>query len=290
MILNRTDLAVEAYELCGKSDIVIDEREENGIRITSLCIDTEEKAKQIGKPCGSYITISAPELLYDTGVYTAACEYIAKAIRRLANTDVKILVTGLGNRAITPDALGPEVVSRVFVTNHIKQQLEYDFVEKLGNVSAIAPGVLGTTGMESARIIRGIVKEQKPDLVIAVDAYAARTLERISTTVQISDSGIIPGGGVGNRRAAINREALGVPVVAIGVPTVVDAVTVAADITGSNDAESLRRRLGNEAQKLVVTPKDIDLVIDRCSKTVANGINLAAHHNLTMEEIESYIG
>ena len=288
--LNRTDLAVEAIELHAGSGVSVGEEEIGGVKITHLSIDTDEAAEHIGKPRGKYVTIGAPQLLYDTEVYSAACSQIAKAVSEMADTNAKILVAGLGNRDITPDALGPEVVSRVFVTNHIKEQLQYDFVEKLGRVSAIAPGVLGTTGMESSQIIRGVVNEQKPDLVIAVDAYAAKSLSRISTTIQISDSGIIPGGGVGNRRAALNKETLGVPVIAIGVPTVVDAVTVAADITGADDEDTLREKLGSDAPRLVVTPKDIDLVIDRCAKTVANGINLAAHPQLSIEEIESYIG
>lgn len=270
-MLNRTDLAVESHLQFGGEGVTVNRRSFDGGEICEVTVETEEAADRLSKPCGRYITITAKELLHDTGVYQTVCSLIAESIKNLTDTDVDILVAGLGNRAITPDALGPEVVSRVFVTNHIKEQLKYDFVEKLGRVSAIAPGVLGTTGMETAEILRGVVNEKKPDLVIAIDAFAASDVSNISTTVQVSDTGLIPGGGVGNRRNAINRETLGVPVIAIGVPTVVDAAF---------DSEN----------KLVVTPKNIDLVIDRTSKTIANGINLAAHPALTIDEIESYVG
>lgn len=287
--LNRTDLAIECHEMHGGDGVELKKRTIDGVEVNELCIKTPAAGERLAKPCGRYITLSAPLLLYDTSVYLRMCSLIAENILRLAERGGSVLVAGLGNRDITPDSLGPEVVSRVFVTNHIKAQLNYDFVNKLGKLSALAPGVLGTTGIETASIIRGVVREQKPDYVIAVDAYAAKTLSRISTTVQISDTGLTPGGGVGNRRCGINEETLGVPVIAVGVPTVVDALTMAADITG-DDGDKIRKRMGNSAEELVVTPKDIDLVIDKAAKTVANGINLAAHPNLTIEEIESYVG
>lgn len=292
MSLNRTDLALEAHELDNKnmSGVKFNEGGDDKLGICELVIETEEAAKRLQKPCGRYITVSAPDLLYDTQLYQRTFETVAECIKELAKTDGNVLVAGLGNRDITPDSLGPEVVSRVFVTNHIKQQLNYDFCDKLGNVSAIAPGVLGTTGMESVQIIRGVVNEQKPDLVIAVDAYAARDVERMSTTIQISDAGLVPGGGVGNRRSAIDKKALGVPVIAIGVPTVVDAVTVVSASLGIEDEDELRKKIGKTMPDMVVTPKEIDLIIDRAAKTVANAINLAVHNQLTIEEIESYIG
>ncbi len=275
-MLNRTDLAIEAHKSAAGEGVSVKTTNYDGAELTEVIIETDEAAKRLGKPKGRYITIKAEELLHDTDVYQKVCELLADSIKSLAETKSDILVAGLGNRSITPDALGPEVVSRVFVTNHIKQQLNYDFVEKLGRVSAIAPGVLGTTGMETSEILRGVINEKKPDLVIAVDAFAASDAENISTTVQVSDTGLTPGGGVGNRRNAINEEMLGVPVIAIGVPTVVDAEVLSGGKW--------------EGKSLVVTPKDIDLVIDRAAKTIANGINLAAHPELRMDEIESYIG
>ncbi|MBS7298235.1 MAG: GPR endopeptidase [Eubacteriales bacterium] len=276
MVLNRTDLAIESHMQAVGEGVTVNEKDYHGITITEVIVETDIAAKRISKPKGRYVAIKATELLHDTEVYLDVCSLLAKTITELSDRHNDILVAGLGNRDITPDALGPEVVSRVFVTNHIKEQLKYDFVEKLGRVSAIAPGVLGTTGMETSEIIRGVANEKKPDLIIAVDAFAASDANNISTTIQVSDSGLIPGGGVGNRRNAINEETLGVPVIAIGVPTVVDA-----------DILSGGRWKG---ESLVVTPKDIDIVIDRAAKTIANGINMAAHPELTIEEIESYVG
>lgn len=275
-MLNRTDLAIESHKSAVGDGVTVKNREKDGIEITEVIVETDDAEKRLSKPKGRYITIKAKELMYDTSVYQTVCEAVAESISELAKNKSDVLVAGLGNRAITPDALGPEVVSRVFVTNHIKEQLKYDFVEKLGRVSAIAPGVLGTTGMETSEILRGVISEKKPDLVIAVDAFAASDMENISVTVQVSDTGLIPGGGVANRRNAINEESLGVPVIAIGVPTVVDANIL-------TNGEYSRG-------ELVVTPKDIDIVIDRTAKVIANGINLAIHENLTIDEIESYVG
>ncbi|MEE0945118.1 MAG: GPR endopeptidase [Clostridia bacterium] len=275
-MLNRTDLALEAHESSWGEGVKLTRKNHNGTEIVEVLVETEEAAKRLQKPRGRYITIKARELLYDTDVYQTVCKVLSESIQKLTDTRKDILVAGLGNRAITPDALGPEVVSRVFVTNHIKEQLQYDFVEKLGRVSAIAPGVLGTTGMETSEILKGIVNEKKPELVIVVDAFAASDANNISTTIQVSDTGLTPGGGVGNRRSAINEDMLGVPVIAIGVPTVVDADILSGGKWGGKN--------------LVVTPKEIDLVIDRAAKTIANGINMAAHPDLTIEEIESYVG
>lgn len=283
--LNRTDLAVESHESYNGKGVEIDKEKKDGIDVTKLTVKTDEAAKGLKKPKGKYVTLYSSELLYNTDVYTKMCKLIADTINELTDKKGSLLVAGLGNRNITPDSLGPEVVARVFVTNHIKRQLQYDFVKKLGSVSAVAPGVLGTTGMETASILHAIVREEKPDFLIVVDAYAAKNLSRIATTIQISDAGTVPGGGVANRQNVINSETMGVPVIAIGVPTVVDAATVAADVAG---AERLKMHSGFES--LVVTPKNIDLVIDRSAKTVANGINLCMHPNLSIEEIESYIG
>lgn len=273
---NRTDLALESHYASVGEGVTVKESDRNGIKITEIIIETDSAEKRLSKPRGRYITLRAEGLMYDTEVYQSVCKCLAESITTLAKSAEDVLIAGLGNRAITPDALGPEVVSRVFVTNHIKEQLQYDFVEKLGRVSAIAPGVLGTTGMETAEILKGVVSGKKPDLVIAVDAYAASDTENISVTVQVSDTGLIPGGGVSNRRNAINEETLGVPVIAIGVPTVVDASILSEGTYNRGE--------------LVLTPKDIDLVIDRAAKVIANGINLAVHKNLTIDEIESYVG
>ncbi len=310
----RTDLAIEAHEMCSQKKaeenhnegIDVTEYNDGGVFVTVICVKNEKGAKLLGKPIGKYITIEAPELKFSSEVYEKACEEIAKQIRLLSSIteSTKTLVVGLGNKQITPDALGPSVVNKLMVTNHIKTHLSDFLDDSLSSVCAIVPGVLGTTGIETSDIIRGVVDKIKPELVIAVDALASRSVNRISTTVQICDTGISPGSGVENKREGINKESIGVKVIAIGVPTVVDAATIASDsidIARSNgdlgdcflDEEKtslIHKALTKNAANMMVTPKDIDLVIERAAKTVAGGINLALHQDLTLKDIESYIG
>ena len=223
---------------------------------------------------GNYITIEAPNLKYSSEDYENVCKIIADEIDKMAhiNEDSLTLVAGLGNRDITPDALGTQVVSKLLVTHHMKSM----FGNNMGNVCAITPGVLGTTGLETVKIVKNIAKPLNPDLIIAVDALAAADIRRVSTTIQITDTGIQPGSGVGNNREGLNKETLGTEVIAIGVPTVIDAATISKD------------EIPQELAPLMVTTKDIDVVIERMAKTVANGINLALHKGFTLQEIESY--
>lgn len=310
----RTDLALEAQEIfvqCSeekaeKIDGVDSDVEKIGsITKTKIRIINENGERALGKPKGTYITIEAPEIKYDTEVYEKVCMLLADEIREMAKPDknTKTLVAGLGNRNITPDALGPEVISHLMVTNHMKEKMADFLSDDITSVSAISPGVLGTTGIETSKIIKGIISEIKPDLVIAVDALASRSIDRISTTVQVSDCGINPGSGVNNKREGLNEETLGVKVISIGVPTVVDAATIASDcidmverktqtakINDELRSEMIRNTISQNIGVLMVTPKDIDSVIDKTAKTIANGINLALHKNLTFEEIESFVG
>lgn len=309
----RTDLALEAKEMYSQNakekdeingvDVKITKNE--SIITTKIKITNENGIRALGKPIGTYITIEAPDIKYSVDIYEKACRLLADEIRNLAKieTKTKTLVVGLGNKRITPDALGPDVISKLMVTNHMKEHMKDFFNDDITSVCAIAPGVLGTTGMETAQIIKGVIDQIKPDLVIAVDALASRSLDRISTTFQICDTGINPGAGVENSRARLDEKTLGVKVIAIGVPTVVDAVTIASDsidMAVDNLKEDFfgdekKNRLIKEALSknigtLMVTPKDIDSVIEKTSKTVANGINLALHRNLTFEDIESFVG
>lgn len=305
----RTDLAVEAHEMVKEAEenhldgIDVEEKEESGVRVTAINITNKKGEKILGKPMGRYITVEAPKLKFSNEVYEKACLKVAEQLRRICNIDedAKTLVVGLGNKLITPDALGPEVISKLMVTNHIKTHLDI-LDESYSSVCAIVPGVLGTTGIETTDIIKGVVDKIKPKLVIAVDALASRSIDRISTTIQISDTGINPGSGVENKREGINEESIGVKVIAIGVPTVVDAATIASDsidiaisendelISGADKRALIEKALTKNAGNMMVTPKDIDLVIERAAKTVANGINLALHKNLSFEDIESYVG
>ncbi|MBQ3426994.1 MAG: GPR endopeptidase [Clostridia bacterium] len=277
----RTDLAVEAHELM-RGDakeiegVAVERTEHDGIRKIVVEITSEAGAEKLGKRTGRYVTIEAPDIRYELDDYERVCKMIADEIRRMCKS-TRVLVAGLGNRDITPDALGAEAVSQLIVTSHIKNKLPDVLDDNYGIVSAIAPGVMGTTGIETSEIIRGVAEKVRPEAIIAIDALAGADIDRICSVVQISDAGISPGSGVGNNRAGINRESFGVPVIAIGVPTVIAAEL----LTG--------KELPTEFEPLMVTTKDIDLVIKRMSKTVANGINMAMHRNLTFKDIERIV-
>ncbi len=284
--MKRTDIALESLTIsCGEkalaeaiNGVLIDTEKDGNITLTRLSVRNEDGAKEVGKPIGEYVTLDVPDIKYDTESYEAACKKIADEIKRMYsfNSDTVVLVVGLGNRDITPDALGCEAVSKIIITNHMKKQAPELLGEGMRAVCAIAPGVLGTTGMESLEITKGVTEKLEPDVIIVIDALASADFSRISTTFQLSDAGISPGSGVGNNRDAFTTEALGKKVIAIGVPTVVDAKSIC-------DCEK-------EGEPMMVTPRDIDLVIQRCAKTVANGINLAIHDGITLQDIEEYVG
>lgn len=284
----RTDLASEAHEMCrseagavSEIDGVSSSVEHNGkIIVTRVNITNENGSKRLGKAIGRYITIEAPNLKYDEEEYNTVCDIICEELRVMSEvkSDDITLVAGLGNSKITPDALGVRVIDDLMVTHHIKRYMADMLDNNISNVCAITPGVLGTTGIETVEIVKGITDRLKPNLVIAVDALAAADIRRVSTTVQISDTGIQPGSGVGNNREGLNEETLGTKVIAIGVPTVIDAATIS------------KEPIPDDLSPLMVTTKDIDLVIDRMAKTVANGINLAMHKGITLDEIAAYTG
>ena len=306
----RTDLALEARESCeaenGKIRGVKVEEEadrEREIYTTTVIVETENGAKALGKPVGTYITIEAPNMsASDEGYHREISEELARHLRGLIGEQCSsILVVGLGNREVTPDALGPDVVNNLYITRHIIK--EYGRIAKdletVGEISAIVPGVMAQTGMETLEIIRGVVEETHPDLVIAIDALAARSTRRLNRTIQITDTGINPGSGVGNHRNAINQETLGVPVIAVGVPTVVDAATIVNDtmeeLVTEMDRTDAMQKLGgtlgtlNRAEKqqmirelisphlntMFVTPKDIDETVKYLSYTISEGLNMA---------------
>jgi len=311
----RTDLAVEtrdAYKKAENSDVpgvVTEEENIDDVKITRVKIETEGGAEIIGKPIGNYITLDAPQIKQnDPDINEKVYKVLARELRKLIGTDINesALVVGLGNWNVTPDALGPKAVSDVEVTRHILEYAPHVLSRPVRSVSAISPGVLGTTGMETVEVIRGVVDKVKPSFVIAVDALASRKLERISTTIQIADTGINPGSGVGNKRMAMSKETLGVSVIAIGVPTVVDAATMANDtielmlenmnknnLQVSDDYDRIKQADQNEKYELikqvlnpyvgdlVVTPKEIDEIITSVSDVVAQGIN----HALLAEQI-----
>lgn len=279
----RTDLAVEAHELSrGEAKeiegVAVSKYEHGEITKTVVDVLNEKGADAIGKMIGRYVTISAPNIKYSIDDYENVCEILKNEIKKMCGESKKTLVIGLGNREMTPDALGPEVVDRLIVTAHLKEKMPDVFGDNYSYVSAIIPGVVGTTGIETLEIVKGVVEKVKPQLVIAVDALAGADLDRVSTTIQIADTGIVPGSGVGNHRDGLNFNSLGVKVIAVGVPTV-----IAAELIGGDNIKE-------EYKSLMVTTKDIDSEIHRMSKTIANGINMALHKNITLRTVEELIG
>lgn len=278
----RTDLAVEAHELSrGEAEeisgVTVKSSSHGSISRTVVDVVSDEGAKTLGKAKGRYITIEAPELKHSLDDYEEVCRLIAEELKGMGCGDGVTLVAGLGNRDITPDAIGSRVVSELVVTYHMHSLMPEAMEPGFGSVCAIAPGVMGTTGIETAEIIKSVADHVKPDLIIAVDALAGADISRVCTTVQIADTGIQPGAGVGNNRRGLNESTLGIKVIAVGVPTV-----IAAELLSG-------RELEEGFSQLMVTTRDIDLVVKRMSKTIANGINMALHKGLTLRDIESIV-
>lgn len=289
----RTDLALEAKETVQKPDesirgVRVEENEdaENEIYITRVIIETKNGAKTMGKPMGTYITLEAPRMATpDEGYHREISEKVAEQIKELLPDDkeeLSVLIVGLGNREVTADALGPNAADQLHITRHVVKEfgkVAYN-KNKMHMISAIVPGVMAKTGMETCEIIRGVVEQTRPDVIIAIDALAARSTKRLNRTIQITDTGVQPGSGVGNHRHALTEETLGVPVIGIGIPTVVDAGTIVGDAVEQVEREMLfcsdRHALKMaELQNMYVTTKDIDDVVNRLSYTVSEAINIA---------------
>ncbi len=285
----RTDLAVEIRESLGK-DKQIDgiysmSEKKDGININRIKITTIEASKKMNKPQGNYITVDVPSFTDDARDNEEKIEVIADEIRALLPKKGLIVVVGLGNTNITPDNLGPLTASNVFATRHITGEIAKSTgLEGLRAVAVLAPGVLGQTGIETAELLSGISKSLTPAAFIVVDALASRSLERLGCTVQISDSGISPGSGVGNSRPRINRNTMGVPVISMGVPTIVDAITLACDLTGG-DREEMENKAQPRGEPMMVTPREIDLLIERAARVSAMAINRALQPELSIEDI-----
>ena len=300
MAQKRTDLAVEAHELWKESaheetllpGVKAREYDRNGCKVTHVEILNEQGSEALGKPVGRYVTVELTGLAKrDTDIFKRSAQAVAEelgALMPLHEQDT-VLIAGLGNRAITPDAIGPLACESVMVTRHLVERLPDSFGH-MRPVAAITPGVLGTTGMESAEIIRGVIGKASPGAVVMVDALASRKLSRLCNTIQLSDTGIVPGSGVGNARAALNRETLGVPVIAVGVPTVVDAVTLVADLSeqaglSDIDPEAVAPYSGG----LIVTPKDIDTHVEDISRVIGYALNLTLHPEMSFDDVTNFL-
>lgn len=297
----RTDLAVEATEAISTLPEGIESvgEERDGIRIDRVRIKSDEAARAIGKMKGNYITITTGDLSEnDRDDYEAMCMCLAKELKDIFNIEEKasVLAVGLGNEHITADSIGPRCVKNLLVTRHIREMMPEEIDESVRSVSALAPSVMAFTGIETSEIVKGVTERIRPDLIIAVDALASRSVSRLGRTIQIADTGINPGSGVGNNRRELSEKTLGVRVVAIGVPMVVDASAVvfdALEATGADEAEKERlfeayRRMEPKGAEMVVTPKEVDSLAERSSRIIANGLNLALQSALGREDIDRY--
>lgn len=321
----RTDLAVEAREMASEahgkqiSGVEMNTTEEQGVRITSINISSEQGAQALNKQIGKYLTIEVPGLrqkdsdLQDRVATIFAKHFEAYLQEADITMDAKVLIVGLGNWNVTPDALGPIVVENVMVTRHYFELMPDQVGPGYRQVSAVAPGVLGITGIETSEIVQGIVERSKPDLVIAVDALASKALERVNTTIQIADTGIHPGSGIGNKRKGLTKDSLGVPVIAIGVPTVVYASTIVnstiellsqnfgkqtentnailgmlPDMSEEERLGMVREVLNPLGHDLLVTPKEIDQFIEDIANIIASGLNAALHDAIDKDNVSAY--
>nr|WP_325195296.1 GPR endopeptidase [uncultured Oscillibacter sp.] len=297
MFAKRTDLALEAREIWQESaekttrlaGVKATKQRQEGYPVTRVDILDGRGEAALGKPQGSYLTIDLTTFWQrKADFFERAVRAVGSQLKTLLPPEGPALVIGLGNEAMTPDAVGPLAVDSVLVTRHLIAAMPKHF-SGFRPVAVQRTGVLGTTGVESAEAVRGLVAEVQPALVIAVDALASRRVGRVCATVQLSDTGIIPGSGVGNHRSALNRETLGVPVFAVGIPTVVDAATLAADLleeAGIADIDEDKLRAGQ--QNLMVTPRDIDQQVRDLAKVVGYGINWALQ-DLEIEEMNALL-
>ena len=303
MRITRTDLALEGVEqlrqggdISRLDGVCAAEYTRHGYGVTDVRVATKQAAEAVGKPEGRYVTIDLrPYFRREEGFFARAARCLASELRTLlpgVGEDWPVLVAGLGNRGMTADAVGPLALESLLVTRHMGDCLPRDV--PMSSVCAAAPGVLGVTGMETAEILRGMVAHVKPDAVIAVDALAARSSKRIASTIQITDTGITPGSGVGNHRKALDRRTLGVPVIAVGVPLVVYASTIASDALcalGEGEVEEERiaacveRVVSEKLGEMIVTPRDVDALVERMAGVLADGINQALHPSLSSSEI-----
>ena len=290
----RTDLAVEAIEnhktAAALPHVRQSDRMLDGFAVHEVRILSEDAAREIGKPQGRYLTLELDALIRrEEDAFPRACKALSTLLRELLPhpNDGPVLIAGLGNRMITPDAIGPQTADHVIATRHLVAQSPAIFAD-WRPVSALAPGVLGQTGVETGEVICGVLDRVRPAAVIAVDALAAGRLSRLLRTVQLADTGITPGAGVGNARAALNKETLGVPVIAVGVPTVVDGATLAHEIS-SQLGQPACEALDDLSQPVMITTRDIDREVADISRMIGYAVNMVLHPHLSVADIDLYL-
>ncbi len=293
----RTDLALEEKELFHEqageiteiSGVIARNSQCHGMEVTTVEVLDEMGSKTLGKPVGCYVTLDLqPFVKKQPDSFPDGAKAIGVLLGEMMDLDEQdtVLVVGLGNRAVTPDAIGPTVLDHLLVTRHLVEQLPQYF-GGYRTTTALAPGVLGLTGMESSEVVAGVVAQVKPDAIVVVDALASRNLARVCTTIQMADSGITPGSGVHNARLAFSKEQLGVPVYGLGVPTVVEGETLLEDYS-SGEKQAQGQGICR-SHPMIVTPRDIDQKIKELSKLIAYGINLAIHPNVTLEDLAYFV-
>lgn len=289
-----TDLALESREMAGAEElegVEVQERTNQNAKITSIVIKNKQGETFLGKPIGTYITVEITPFTTDGELFDGRLSAVGEELRRLLPEKGLILVAGLGNDQITPDALGPKSLDYVFATRHITKELAESIgLEHLRGVATIVPGVLGQTGMETGEILKGVVEAIKPAGIIVIDALASMSLERLGCTIQISDTGIVPGSGVGNHRFEISRKTMGVPVIAVGIPTVVDGATLVFDLIDKTKAENIVDLIEPRGEKMIVTPREIDTVIERGAKLIGMSINVSLQEGISAEDLFSLVG
>lgn len=282
----RTDLALERCENLSRKElegIEIESFEASKAKVTRIDVVSEKGAETVGKPVGRYVTVEVTPFAKHAHFIDESLDAVTNEIRRMLPGKGSVLVAGLGNMKITPDALGPKCASMIFATRHITGELlKATGFENLRCVSAFPTGVLGETGAEAGEMIKGAVQTLKADAVITVDALAARNVGRLGTTIQMCNTGIVPGSGVGNSRQEISEKTLGVPVIAIGIPTVVDAATLILDFAGEGIDE---KNLPPQSESMMVTPREIDLMIERAAKMTSLAINCALQPDISPEDM-----
>ena len=287
----RTDLAVEQREIAGEDVKGVEYSKERigALEVERLDVTSEKASRELKKPIGGYVTIDLPPLTDNIENTDERLKTVAAEIRRLLPVNGLVLVAGLGNIDITPDALGPKTASSVLATRHITGEIARSTgLDRLRPVAVLSTGVTGQTGIETGEYLLGVISRIKPTAVIVVDALASRRLSRLGCTMQISDTGISPGAGVGNHRTRIDSDTMGVPVIAIGVPTVVDAFTLATDLLGIEDeadSQKIMDEISPMGRKMVVTPKEIDLLVDRAARLISLSINFALQTGVEPEDL-----
>ncbi len=289
----RTDLALERRQNIKENidGITVQTKNIKDSTITNIKVENEDAAKRLFKPIGEYITVEVPALTDNFFYNDEKIRMIASEIKRLIPKEGLVLIVGIGNTKITPDALGPKAAEYILATRHISNELKRSTgLEGLRSAAVLAPGVLGQTGIETTEVIESLSKKLKPSCVILIDALASMEPKRLGCTIQISNTGISPGSGVGNARPLIDETSLGAPVISIGVPTVVDASTLAKSLLNDSDLEDrAEEQVSPRGEPMMVTPREIDLLIERASKLLGMSINCALHPDFSTEDLFSLV-